>query len=81
MVLGLNGQRGLSLNIKENKENKASAKYCVKLLGIEIDDKLKFNNQVKALRSKVNNKINAFSELNKFISIEQTLVIYNAVFY
>ena len=53
MFLGLKGQRGLQLNINENK---LSATDHVKLLGIEIDNKLKFSNHVKTLCSKVNKK-------------------------
>ena len=43
MFLGLKGQRGLRLNINENK---LSATDHVKLLGIEIDNKLKFDKHV-----------------------------------
>ena len=53
MFLGLKGQRRLRLNIEENK---LSATDNVKLLGIQIDNKLKINNHVKTLYSKVNKK-------------------------
>ena len=76
MFLGLEGQKGLGLNINENK---VSATDHVKLLGLEIDNKLKFSNRVKTLCSKVNKKINTFSRLNTFISREQALKICYAV--
>ena len=61
MFLGLNRHRRLRLNIEGNK---VSATDCVKLLGVQIDNKLKFCKHVKTLCSKVNMKINAFSRLN-----------------
>ena len=77
MFLGLNSsRRGLRLN---NKGNKVSATDCVNLLGVEIDNKLKFDKHVKTLCSKVNKKINAFSRLNTFISRDQAFLICNAV--
>ena len=76
MFLGLEGQKGLGLNINENK---VSATDHVKLLGLEIDNKLKFINRVKTLCSKVNKKINTFSRLNTFICREQALKICYAV--
>ena len=61
MFLGLKGQRRLRLKINENK---LSATDHVKLLGIEVDNKLKFNKHVETLCSKVKKKISAFSRLN-----------------
>ena len=49
MFLGFKGQRSLRLNINDNK---LPATDHVKLLGIKIDNKLKFNKQVKTLCSK-----------------------------
>lgn len=49
MLLGLNGQRGVRLNMEEIK---VSTRDCIKLLGIETDEKLKFNKHVKMLFSK-----------------------------
>ena len=72
----MKGQKGLRLNINENK---VSATDHVKLLGIEIDNKLKFSNHVKTLCSKVNRKISAYSRLNMYISREQAVKICNAV--
>ena len=76
MFLGLNSHRGLHLNIEGNK---AFATDCVKMFGVEIDNKLKFDKHVKTLCSKVNKKINAFSRINTCISRDQALLICNAV--
>ena len=46
MFLGLNSHRGLRLNIEGNK---VSATDCVKMLGVVIDNKLKFYKYVKTL--------------------------------
>ena len=53
MLLGLKGQRRLRLNINENK---LSATDQVKLLEIEIDNKLRFSNHFKTLCSKLDKK-------------------------
>ena len=44
MLLGLTRHRRLRLNIEGNK---VSARDCAKLLGVQIDNKLKFDKQVK----------------------------------
>ena len=76
MFLGLKGNRRLRLNIQENK---ISTTDHVKLLGIEIDKKLKFNKHIETVCFKVNQKINAFSRLNHYISREQAFTICKAV--
>ena len=68
MFLGLNGRRGMRLNIEENK---VSATDCARLLRIQIDNKLKFNKHVKTICSKVSKKISAFSKLSTYMSTEQ----------
>ena len=57
MFLRVNTQTRLHLNIKGNK---VSATDSVKVLGIEIDNKLKSDKHIKTLCSKVNKKINFF---------------------
>ena len=76
MFLGLKRKRGLRLNIQGNK---ILAKEHVKLLGIEINNKLKFDKHVQTLCQKVNKKTSAFSRLNMYISREQALSICNVV--
>ena len=57
MFLGLKKKQGLRLNIQGSK---IVAKEHVKLLGIEIENKLKFNKYVQTLCQKVNKKTSAF---------------------
>ena len=59
-VSWINTHRRLRLNIEGNK---VSAIDCVKLLGVEVDNKLNFDKHVETLCSKTNIKIKAFSEL------------------
>ena len=65
MFLGLKRKQGLPLNIQGSK---IVAKEHVKLLGIEIDNKLKFDKYVQTLCQKVNKKTSTFSRLNMYIS-------------
>ena len=76
MFLGLKRKQGLCLNIQGSK---IIAKDHGKLLGIEIDDKLKFDNHVQTLCQKVNKKTSGFSRLTMYISREQALSICNVV--
>ena len=72
MFLGLKRKQGLHLNIQGSK---IVAQEHVKRLGIEIDDKLKFDKHVQTLCQKVNKKTSAFSRLNMYISRAQALLI------
>ena len=63
MFLGLTTHRRLRLNIEGNN---VSTTDCVKLLGAEVVNKLKFDKHFKSLCSKVNMKINAFSRLKTY---------------
>ena len=64
IFLGLIMYRGLRLDIEGNKVSGAD---CAKLLGIEMDNKLKFDKHITALYSKVSKKISAFSKLTTHI--------------
>ena len=76
MFLGLKRKQGLRLSIHGSK---IVAKDHVKLLEIEIDNKLKFDKHVQTVCQKVNKKTSAFSRLNMYISREQALSICNVV--
>ena len=76
MFLGLKRKQGLRLNIQGSK---ILAKEHVKLLGIETENKLKFDKHVPTLCQKFNKKTSAFSRLNMYISREQALSICNVV--
>ena len=76
MFLGLKRRQGLRLDIQGSE---IVAKEHVKLLGIKIDNKRKFDKYVQTLCQKVNKKTSAFSRLNMYISREQALSICNVV--
>ena len=51
----------------------------VKLLGIQIDNKLKLNKHIHGLCSKVNQKVSAFARLNTYLSPDQATKICNTI--
>ena len=50
----------------------------VKLLGITIDSKLKFDQHVAKQCQKANNKISAFSRVSSYLNEKQSLLLYNS---
>ena len=70
---------GCSQYFKKHIKLPGIAKEHVKLLGIEIDNKLKFDKHVQTLCQEVNKKASAFSKLRMYISREQALSICNVV--
>ena len=50
----------------------------VKLLGITIDSKVKFDQHVAQLCQKANNKISAFSRVSSYLNEKQSLLMYNS---
>lgn len=68
MFLGMKKERNLRLNINGIK---ILAKRHVRLLGVEIDRKLKVDKHVQNLCQKVNKKTSAFSRLSMHFSREQ----------
>ena len=50
----------------------------VKLLGVNIDSKLKFDQHVANLYQKANNKISAFSRISNYLNQKQLLLLYNS---
>ena len=76
MFLGLNEKHKLRLNIEGVK---ISSTENVKLLGIEIDNKLRFSKHVKTLCDNTNRKVNAFGTLNMYLSREQGMKLCNTV--
>ena len=63
--LGLNEKHKLRLNIEGVK---ISSTKNVKLLGIEIDNQLRFNKHIKTLCDKTDRKVSAFRRLNIYLS-------------
>ena len=68
MFLGLSDQRCLRLNVGGKK---LPATHTVKLLGMQIDNKLKLNKHIHELCVKVNQKVSAFARLNLYLSLEK----------
>ena len=60
MFLGVKDERCLRLNTEGKK---LPSTDTVKLLGIQIDNKLKLNKHINGLCSKVNQKVSAFARL------------------
>ena len=76
MFLGLKDERCLLLNI-EGKTLPTTD--TVKLLGIQIDNKLKLNKHIHGLCSKVHQKVGAFARLNTYLSPDQATEICNTI--
>ena len=76
MFLGLRDERSLRLNIEGKK---LPVTDTVKLLGIQIDNKLKLNKHIHGLCSKVNQKVSAFARLNTYLSPDQATKICNTI--
>ena len=76
MFLKLNEKHKLRLNIEGVK---ISSTENVKLLGIEIDNKLRFSKHVKTLCDNTNRKFNTFGRLNMYLSREQAMKLCNTV--
>ena len=51
---------------------------CVKLLGIHIDDKLRFQKHISVVCSRASRQINAMNRVSKFLSKECKIKLYNA---
>ena len=76
MFLGLKDERCLRLNIEGKK---LPTTDTVKLLGIQIDNKLKLNKHIHGLCSKVHQKVSAFARLNTYLSPDQATKICNTI--
>ena len=76
MCLGLKDERCLCLNIEGKK---LPTTDTVKLLGIQIDNKLKFNKRIHGLSSKVHQNVSAFARLNTYLSPDQATKICNII--
>ena len=75
MFLGTKSKINLCLEINGNK---CISSDKVKLLGITIDWKLHFNNHVKLLCEKANQKASALMRLRNKLSIDKKLVLFNS---
>ena len=75
MFLGLNQKHKLCLEINDKIIPPSDT---VKLLGIDIDSKLKFDSHVKTMCAKASRKVSAFSRVANFITFEQAKLLYNS---
>ena len=57
-----------SLNINQELIN---SENCVKLLGVEIDNKFSFKKHISALVKKASNKLNAISRIQRFMGFKE----------
>ena len=61
--------------------NQVTSEKSVKLLGINIDDKLSFDEHVSSLCKKANNQLNAISRLHKYLGFKEKEVLINSFVY
>ena len=53
---------------------------CEKMLGVKIDYKLNFDEHVKTLCSKANNKLRALARTTPYMSVEKKKILMNSFF-
>ena len=75
MILGTQRKSNLCLQINDNY---ILSTTNITLLGINIDWKLNFNDHVKGLCAKANNKVSAMMRLRHLLSTEQKLTLFNS---
>ena len=59
-------------NIELNSED------SIKILGINLDSKLKFDSHISTLSKRASQQINVLKRLSKFLSLESRLLVYNS---
>ena len=78
MILGKHNIKEINLKINETN---IKAQNSVTLLGIEIDNKLNFNNHVSTICKKAGNKINAISRIQNFLGPKEKEALVNTFVY
>ena len=76
MFLGLKSDRSFILNIGGQQVKQSEQ---VKLLGVQIDNSLKFDAHVKELCRKINQKLCAFSRIRPFLNKEKAKMLLTSV--
>ena len=66
------------LNVNEQKIN---SENCVKLLGIEIENKLRFEHYISKLCKKAGNQLNAIGRIQKYMDFKEKEIILNSFAY
>lgn len=75
MFLGVDNIDGLSLSVGELT---VFATNCVRLLGIDIDNRLKFDLHIQSLCKQANQKVRSLYRIRKYLSLNQTETLCNA---
>ena len=52
---------------------------CVKLLGVQIDERLSFDEHVSSICNRVSQQINALRRISKYLTLQNRMSIYNAL--
>ena len=63
------------------KNHKITTKENVKLLGIDIDNKLKFDYHISKICSKASNQLHAISRLENYLGFKEKQVLINSFIY
>ena len=58
-----------------------NSENCIKLLGIEIDNKLSFEQHISTLCNKATNQLNAIGRIQKFMGFKEKEVLLNSFVY
>ena len=66
------------LNINDQKIN---SENCVKLLGIEIENKLRFEHHNSKLCKKASNQLNAIGRIQKYMDFKEKAILLNSFVY
>ena len=75
ILFGLNSNEDIVLEVGGSSIDVANS---VTQLGVTIDSKLKFNQNVLQSFQKANSKISAFSRISKYLDEKQSLILYNS---
>ena len=75
----VNSNESVILNIDNN--NIIQSKPSVKLLGVKIDHKLKFDEHVKSICKNANRKLHALARVSPYMDIQKKKILFNAFFY
>ena len=77
MFLGLKGANKLCLIMKDQLI--PSSQHVIKLLGVNIENSLKFETHVKEICKKVNQKVCAFGRLRPYLAEQKSKLLLNSV--
>ena len=62
-------------------DQKINSENCVKLLGIEIDNKLCFEQHISTLCKKASNQFNAIGRIQKYMGFKEKEIFLNSFVY